>query len=155
MGGACRKGKKRLVTHVKILIFRGFKEVMHFITCPGCTREPYPSRGQPVTKTSLPLKIPFTAKFCSSSKLLYPIYLQPSPSHVFHPSHTHHAPDDYDWAVTYRTPHDNLDVALPESWQSRCGMLTWVTRCSFSLPASSAHKERLTHNTNPQHPMQT
>ena len=50
---------------------------MHSISCPvmlmrsnlSCTH------GEPVTKTSLPLKIPFTAKFCSSCKLLYPIQL--------------------------------------------------------------------------------
>ena len=116
----------------------------------SCTLAPYPSRahGEPVTKTSLPLKIPFTAKFCSSRKLLYPIYLAAFPIACLLPSFSYALrARSLWWAVTYRTPHDNSDVVLPESWQCRCGMLTWVTRRSFSLPASSAHKEHLARET--------
>ena len=57
--------------------YQVFNEVMHSISCPVIVMRSYPSctRGEPVTNTSLPLKIPFTAKFCSSCKLLYPIQL--------------------------------------------------------------------------------
>ena len=89
--------KERLVTHINFCVFvefEVFKKVTRFITCQACTLAPYPScvLREPVTKTSLPLKITFIATFCSSHKLLYPIYL----AVFFHPSHTYHEPDHYD-----------------------------------------------------------
>ena len=75
VGGACGKRKRTSGSSCQHSEFswnlkysrksRTLSRAQSCTSAQSCTRAPYPSRshGEPVSKTSLPLKIPFTANF--------------------------------------------------------------------------------------------